>query len=261
MNRFVLVTTSSLALAAGLGASGCTAEGVYCQAAHGAFSVKLTLKTGTGTCSELKGGVFGVQSYNYPDSKNRPDPAHASMAIQAEDLGLLVEDAEARLGDLPDAANHPYAQGDFGAPKPDGEDMCPVPTLTAAVQNLPALDAVPADPEDPESVALPAEPAKAFRYEWSNMAFLVTEAAVGTQFRADLSFTQDGCTATYEAWGLFPVASCDDGNGNPDVTLCNAEADPDHGRPTGSGISPDFVTACDPDLLLCVLTGKPPIFK
>jgi len=46
-----------------------------------------------------------------------------------------------------------------------------------------------------------------------------------------------------------------------DETLCSAEADPAHGRPLGSGISPDVVTRCDPDLQLCVLAKAPPALK
>ncbi|MFO0745152.1 MAG: hypothetical protein U1F43_05655 [Myxococcota bacterium] len=261
MKHFGLIATSSLVVAAGALAAGCNVESVYCQSAHGAFAVKLNLKTGTGACSELKGGVFGVQSYNYAKSDGRPDPAKASMAIQAEDLGVLVDDAEARLGELPDPTHKPYAQGDFGSSKPDKDDLCHVPTMAEAIQNLPALPEVPPDPEDPDSVLQPAEPAKAFTYAWTNMAFLVTPAATGTQFSADLSFTQDGCTATYEAWGLYPAASCDKGDGTPDDNLCASEANPELGIATGSGINPDFPRVCDPDLLLCVLTAKPPVYK
>ena len=43
-----------------------------------------------------------------------------------------------------------------------------------------------------------------------------------------------------------------------DETLCSAQADPARGRPLGSGISPDVLTRCDPDLQLCVLAEPAP---
>lgn len=255
-----LFITSALA-GATLFATGCEAERVYCQAAHGAFAVKLIKKTGDGACSELKGGVFGVQSYNYVGSDGRPDINKPLMAIQHDVLGATVGDAEARLGEVPDPAGHSYAKGDFSSAKPDKDSLCYVPTLAAAEQNIPALPEIPADPEDPESTATPAEPAHSFKYDWSNMGFLVSEAAIGNQFYGDLSYTADGCTATYEAWGLFPAVSCDAGDGTADETLCDPFPDVAAGRATGSGISPDFTITCDPDLLLCVTTAKPPAFK
>lgn len=42
----------------------------------------------------------------------------------------------------------------------------------------------------------------------------------------------------------------------PDDALCSPNGDPAMGRPYGSGINPDFAVQCDPELLLCVLTGS-----
>ena len=43
-----------------------------------------------------------------------------------------------------------------------------------------------------------------------------------------------------------------------DETLCSPVADLSRGRPLGSGINPDVLTRCDPDLQLCVLAKAPP---
>ncbi len=47
----------------------------------------------------------------------------------------------------------------------------------------------------------------------------------------------------------------------PDDTACLQTADPAHGRAIGSGISDAFAVRCDPDLLLCVLSGEPPSLR
>ncbi len=107
-----------------LGLAGCSQEGVSCQTAHGDFAVKLFLKSGTGTCSESIGGVYGVNSYQYPDKSGEPDLNHGSVAIQSEDLGALLEDAEARTGTYPDLANPAYAKGDWEGAGPNSDGMC-----------------------------------------------------------------------------------------------------------------------------------------
>jgi len=247
----------ALALA---GLSGCSQQGMSCTTAHGSFAVKLTLTSGTGACSENPGGVYGVNSYNYPGSDGRPDFDKASMAIEAEDIALAVEEAEGRLSADIDAAHTSYAKGDFGSAEPNGSDVCSVPTLTVAQKDIPVLPAVPDDPETAEDdESLPEKPAESFKYEWTNMKWRVSEAVPGTQFVADLKYTKDGCTADFHAIGMYPAVFCGDDEGNPDNAACEAEANPDEGRPTGSGINPDFQTECDPVLLLCMLKEAPPI--
>jgi hypothetical protein len=114
-------------------------------------------------------------------------------------------------------------------------------------------------------------------------------------FSADVTVTQNitddmgqpvSCTLDYHAVGLYPAIDCTapvyklgadgkpevDMDGNPvvekyqaDPTLCSPDADPDNGRPTGSGINPDVKTKCVafvPDAqFYCVLDGEPPAFK
>ena len=46
-----------------------------------------------------------------------------------------------------------------------------------------------------------------------------------------------------------------------DDTLCSPNPDLSKNRATGSGINPDFATACDPNLLLCVLKSEPPSLR
>lgn len=246
---------------ASLGSAGCEMERISCLTARGDFTVQLKNTGGTGECSELIGGVFGVQTYSYPTSDGKgPDPDRSSMAIQSEDLGVLVDDASDRLGENPDPDNHPYAKGDFDTAKPDSNNICTVSTLTPAVQNLPALPEIEPDPDDEDDEGLPAVDATSYTYKWSNLRFYVTAAVTGTIFVGDLEYTHDGCTATYSAVGLYPAAYCDGEDGGPDDNYCVAQAQPELGIAVGSGINPDFKVHCDPDLLLCVFDGAPPGF-
>src|SRR5262249_44591958 len=133
--------------------------------------------------------------------------------------------------------------------KPDANGICTVPTLSQAEIMAPMMGTAPATD---------------IKYVWSNVRVLVTPSYDGVEMAADLTFTQDGCTAQYKSLGLFPGASCaaPDSMGNvtgTDPTLCNAEPDPDAGHFIGSGINPDFQSnvECDPVLMLCVLKQAP----
>ena len=48
----------------------------------------------------------------------------------------------------------------------------------------------------------PALPAMTIKYEWSNVSFYVSPSLIGTQFKADLSYTKDACTATKPSNGV-----------------------------------------------------------
>lgn len=248
-----LATTMAMA-----GLSGCEQQGASCATAHGAFTVKLTVRSNPDSCPESPGGVYGLATYNY-EKDGRPDFDRTSMAIQAEELGIVVGDAEGRLGEAVDPGNNLYAAGDFAASEPNGKGVCEVPTLTPAAKSIPVQPAIPDDPETPdEDESLPEVPAMSFEYAWSGLKFLVSEANQGTRFTGTLDLTVDGCTAQYDAVGLYPAVFCGDEDGNPVDGLCSAEPIAELGMVLGSGISPDFETQCDPVLLLCVLKERPP---
>jgi hypothetical protein len=95
-----------------------------------------------------------------------------------------------------------------------------------------------------------ATPAKALAYTFSNVRIASHPAAVGNQLTAELSYTEDGCTATYDVAALWPSTYCGDDAGSPDDTIC-AEA------------FPDYTVKCDAAQLSCVLDGatKVPAYK
>ncbi len=73
-------------------------------------------------------------------------------------------------------------------------------------------------------------------YEWSNLRIYNTPEIPGTQFTADLRYTENGCTAEYTVKGIWPVVSCarrsPDGKKQkvPDETKCDPRPDPAAGR-------------------------------
>jgi hypothetical protein len=252
----VAVATSALAPATG----GCTQPRVTCVTGRGDFAAKYTLVSGSGPCAMLHGDTIGVQSYNAMGD-DHPKLEDTSVGLRAASLGALVQHAEDQGVADANAAHKPYAFGRFDSAEPAGDDFCTVPALSAAEQDLPLVPAVPPDPNTPGDMGTPEQPATHVKYEWSHVRVLVTPAATGTQFAADLTYTQDGCVATYRVAAVYPSVACADANGQPDNSLCAAEPDPAAGRAVGSGISPDFPVVCDPDLHQCVLTKEPPALR
>ena len=88
-------------------------------------------------------------------------------------------------------------------------------------------------------------------YVWDNAKFLVTADAQGTQFSADLTFTQDSCTAKYHVVGVYPAVPCLDDMGKPDESVCESDV---------NGINPDFPTTCSKTFGYCVLKGELPAY-
>ncbi|APR81345.1 Putative lipoprotein mlpA precursor [Minicystis rosea] len=250
MKRALLAPLLAL-LAAAL--PSCGQPRINCTTGHGGFAARYTLKPGSkqgeGTCDTLKGEIIGLEKYNPArDDPNKQDLTHAILAIQSSALGNLANAAEA--AGLTVDRSKVSSIGDFTSVTPDDEDVCSVPALAAAALDVPAID---------------MSPATSLRYEWSDVRVYVTTASPGTQMVATVKITQDGCSAQFDVLGLWPAVSCEtldaegNGTGAPDPVRCDPNADPDAGRPTGSGINPDLKDAivCDPDLLLCVLKEIP----
>jgi hypothetical protein len=257
MKRF---TTTLLAYSAAVTAmaSGCKQEPITCNTAHGSFAVRYTLTSGTGECAMLTSGIVGVQPYVNSGPNNQPRYNAVPVALKTEEIGALV----AEYGQMVDQTKL-YSLGAFQAENPGSDNFCPVVNLTAAEVNLAAVPARP-DPEDP-MMTLPALPPVTLRHEWSNVRFYVHPAFPGTQFTADLSYTKNGCTATYKVQGLYPAAACGKANpvdGGPkmipDPEMCSPCADPSKGRRFGSGISPDIEVVCDETSFNCLPAKEPP---
>jgi len=228
-----------------------------CNTGHGDYAAKYLYiegsKTGTGTCDQLVGEAIGVDKY-YPI-----DGGASLVALQPE--------TSMALGLAPAEGGNLYALGNLESEKPTPEDMCnlvnmkPVDALytPAAVELLedggmpdgtaPDLGNGSVVPlEDGGSAYQPND--QAVKYVFDNVKFWTIGAAPSAQqFTADLTYTQDGCSAKYKVVAMYPAVHCvtQDENGNPvaDNALCDPKEDYDAGRLFGSGIFYEFETFCD----------------
>jgi len=238
----------------------CEQPSIDCRALHsGPYAAKYTLISGGMECSGLKGEPIGLQSY-YParaDKKN-VDLTQSFLVIRPTTLGNL----EIEAGDWGDEATVTKAEldakGSFAVVEPNDNDVCMVPTFSASEVDLKEIPANMDDPENP----YPGLPATNVKYEWKDVRLLVSAGAPGNLMEGELTYTENGCTATYSVIALWPTVGCEEldaegnGTGKPNDKLCDAEPDPQapYSIPFGSGVNQDFAPKCDPDLLYCVAT-------
>lgn len=253
----------------------CDQPRIDCRASRGTFVAKYELVSGSGACSELVGELIGLQSYypvNESDQKT-VDLTRSFLVIRSETLGNLNAEAT----DHGDKSTVKKAEldstGDFASVDPTDSNICSVAQSTAAeidTNEIPAVADDPATPEDDESYA--GLPATNVKYEWKNVRVLASPAAPGNLMEAELTYTENGCSATYSVIGLWPAIGCEEvilvkndkgllvakGTGKPNDALCDAIPDPQapYSNPVGSGINQDFVPRCDKDLLFCVATKR-----
>lgn len=259
MMKILAKGTLAAAMVGGLLAStyGCDQPKAKCSAGRGSFAVVYKKVKGPDSCAAVKGEEVGFGTYNQVGKEGKPDLDVAQIAIQGANLGALVDTATSAGAGDKDPTHKPYALGFFKTAEPVN-DFCEVPSLTVATQSLAAI------PEDKENETN-AVPATTVSYAWSKVRLYVTPSALGTQFTADVTITTDGVACDYTAVGMYPYVDCSiEDPKDPKKTIaddtdgiaraCAPEANEDAGRPTGSGINPDFPTKCDPDILHCVLT-------
>ncbi len=223
----------------------CVVARAVSDGSTGSFATTYQLKEGQNpdlACARLKPEPLGLQKYFSQDPK-----AADTVGVRSARLGQLLKDFAARLP--PGAGDSATAVGSFASETPAEDRFCTVPQLTPT-----RLD-VPESPASDGGVL----PAQDYGYAWSNLRIYNTPEIPGTQFTADLVYTENGCTASYAVKGIWPVVKCQDSTTKgPSDALCDPYADYDAGRLRGSGINPLFPVKCDPDALICVLTGEVP---
>jgi hypothetical protein len=272
IKRSLITVSGGIGLAVLIGATfagSCSSEEpkIVCQTPQGAFSAKYSLQSGSGDCAKLTGDLLRV--HTYPAAPDSPDAwarfDKPSVALRPDQITDLIGEYKAE-GKMEQRL---YSGGPFVNEFPGPDGFCTVGSMTSTALSL---DAVPADPMDPMSKPLPAVDLK---YEWTNVRIYVSAAAIGTEFTADLKYTQDGCIATYKVTALYPSVGCEKtmtvkgpdgkpmemGTGKPDDDACFPCAQPDKGHPTGSGIVPNIDVACDPDMLLCLPRNELPSLR
>lgn len=263
MQASALAASAALLIVGG----SCTQPKMHCTTAHGAFAVRYEFKSGdqNSPCGQHKGDLVGMQTYYATGGVNgTPNWNKGSAALRPALAGDAVEEALVWGTDRdpavpvegldPDTLIYSAnALGSFTAGHPDAEDLCTIPDLTSTVMipMLPALPEIPPNPDDPEDPGTPAVeavPARTIRHAWTNAIWLTNPDAQGTQFEADLTITEDGCTAEYHAFGLYPAIPC------AEDAECVSE---------GVGINPDFDVRCDLEVYggYCVIAKPIPAYK
>ncbi|KYF91194.1 hypothetical protein BE20_15450 [Sorangium cellulosum] len=255
-------------------------------------------------CGRKAGAVerVGMQAYNPNENGDQiPDTEKKLVAIQTEEFGGWYRGG-ATIDPNPDL--NPFALGFFTSIEPDDNEICTISSLdpaevvvlpsarAALVTAAPAARAVLVAPVTAVLVtaALAAlvtgagdggaggagdggaggggeptlEPGSR-KLEWRNVRLYVTSANLGNQFEAEVTYSEESCSATYKVVGVWPMVDCQVYGENPDP-----EGDP---LPTGkgnesicqdplSGISPDLKVKCDPVAFVCVLDSESiPAFK
>ncbi|HLL56039.1 MAG TPA: hypothetical protein VK447_20930 [Myxococcaceae bacterium] len=209
-----------------LGAAACSGEPPLpgCPVQRLTWAARFELVPGqhvSGACARKAGEQLGVQTYQVPGS------SQTTLALKPRTLARL---------DAVDPVSPGFSLGAFSEDAgPD--DFCVATSLSVAEKHVPGSG---------------GNPARDLVYRWTEVKILSRPDAPGSQLVATVEYTEDGCTATYEVWGVWPSLSCRGEDGSPDDRLCDT---------TAHGMNPDFALACDPTQLRCVPARRPPSFK
>jgi hypothetical protein len=152
----------------------------------------------------LTGEELDVQSYYAPRSStdDRPDYDKVSIGIQPMTITQALFNASESEVELPNPDDRPYALGRFVSAKADEDGFCVARSLSEARARVPAI------PEQDMCTEATETPAVDVTYEFNNVRVYYTPSAIGTQFAADLTYTQDGCVARYRVAAVYPMVAC-----------------------------------------------------
>jgi hypothetical protein len=224
----------------------CSQPPAECQTGlYAPYAAVFTPKGAMPACATMpgfavaKGDLFGAEFYHPPtaDGTNYNNDI-TTMTIQSDTMGNLqlnfsdsmYVDGEPKPFVDGIKGDSPFASGTFVSHLPDANDFCPVTTLTPGQEDFATAGG------------------SKFEDSWNSLQFYVTADAPGTQFVGELTRTDNGCSVTYHVVGMWPAVGCTgaDANGGPvaDATQCSPCANPDKGMTYGSGINPNFPTAC-----------------
>jgi len=227
-----LVPVAPLAMTAWALACGGSQPPPQCTVGRGGNAVRYTLVEGSGACAQKTGEIVGAQSYRVPGSGNPP-----TLSLQPNTLLSLK-------GQDPDTSHLTWSTGTYTTDYPEADSFCTVPSTSEARQVV-------------------GSSGTDVRYVWNNVRIYDSTAIPGTQWTADLTYSEGSCVAKYKAVGLFPAISCAVLSGGKPQT------DPNTGklvvnpalcksRVLGLSIDPHFPVTCDDNSGLCVLAGDPP---
>jgi hypothetical protein len=252
--RLIALGASAVGFITGLSACGPDQQDPQCVVARavsdgstGSFAASYILKEGqdaSRACAQLKPEPLGLQKYFSQDPS-----ANDSVGVRSARMGSLLNSNASRLST--EGPNDANSVGQLTTSAPGADNFCQVPVLSPARLKAEAT-----------STGTQPQPALSVAYEWSNLRIYNTPEIPGTQFVADLKYTENDCTAEYQVKGIWPVVKCQNSKTKlADDTLCDPKPDFSVGRLRGSGINPLFPVKCDPDVKICVLTGEVPSDK
>jgi hypothetical protein len=245
--RLIGSAAGTLLLASILSACDAQQQDPQCMVGKGGFATVFTLEAGqdaSSACARLAPEPVGLEKY-FSAEPGGP----ASVALRPKSVGDLVAQTtvsspKTRLDE--DAPFAPNSVGVLTTDAPGADNFCEVPSLNTTQVVTRSIASGGTD--------------RSVSYEWSNLRIYNTPQIPGTQFVANLTYSNNGCTAKYTVKGIWPVVSCAT-SGKPDESKCEPNPDPKVGRTRGSGINPIFPVKCDPVALICVLTGEVPSDK
>jgi hypothetical protein len=174
-----LMSVGTVALATLLGACNtqdperqCSVARAVSDASTGSFAATYTLKNEEPhpdrPCTQLKPEPLGLQKY-FSQDPAAPD----TVAIRTDRMGRLMSQYSSRIDAASDGK--PYSVGPLASESPGPDNFCDVPELA---------------PTRLDVSATATQPALSFGYAWSNLRIYNTPEIPGTQFVADLSYTE-----------------------------------------------------------------------
>ncbi len=218
-------TMAAVLAAAVLGVTACSGQPpLGCPVQRLTWAARFDLVPGqnvSGLCAQKGGERLGIQTYNVPGTDE------TTLVIKPDRLSSL---------DAQDPESPGYSLGAFPA-RAGPDDFCAATALSTAEKHVPASG---------------GGPAQDVVYAWSEVKILSRADAPGSQMLGTLDYTEGGCTARYEVWGVWPSVSCKGADGGPDDRICDEP---------GHGLNLAFALTCDPTQLRCVPAMRPPSFK
>jgi hypothetical protein len=209
MKRTVLTAL----VAAALAAAGCgTMTQADCQiqsSANGPYLVKLS----------QAGAISGAGC----TTTETPDTFADLWLFDPYDNGLIVAyPTSGPLPDPPNANDAVYGKGKFTDGFPDANQECKVASLTTMTI------------------------APGVTYATTNMVWLSTALYLGTEFKADVTYTTGACSRPYTAQAINPAVQCG----------TKEDCDP-FAQPFASGINSAYDTDCNLESWATTLSGDP----
>lgn len=222
-----------------------------------------TLRDGGSAIAWLPDGGADLSDAGQPQGAALPLPDGGTTRIALSNACQATEEAISRV-DEGDPQGKALNASALIPEVPDLNNVCVLSDFSGGVQHLKAEPLVGGS----------ALPAIDLRTDWSNFDVINSTKAPGTYWTAELKLTEGACVTNYGVTAFYPLVTCAvltgdgavsvDSNGTPltDEGACDPVANPEAGRATGSGISPNFKPTCRADILdwagrpVCVPTAK-----